>query len=61
VEAVGAGDAFAAGYLFGLLDGRTEAERLRYGHRLAANALRTAADVGAPISIADLIAKDLLS
>ncbi len=59
VESVGAGDAFAAGYLYGFLTGRPQAERLRIGHRLAANALRTAADVGAPITADDL--KDVFS
>jgi 2-dehydro-3-deoxygluconokinase len=56
IESVGAGDAFAAGYLYGLLTGRRSAERLRIGHHLAANALRTAADVGAPITAVDLMA-----
>jgi 2-dehydro-3-deoxygluconokinase len=60
VEAVGAGDAFASGYLYGLLHGRSESERLRIGHRLAANALRTAADVGTPITADDLIEKEPL-
>jgi 2-dehydro-3-deoxygluconokinase len=48
VEAVGAGDAFAAGYLFGALRGRDIAARLAIGHRLAAVALATAGDVGVP-------------
>jgi 2-dehydro-3-deoxygluconokinase len=46
VEPVGAGDAFAAGYLYGLLTGDDPIDRLRHGHRLAAAALRTTADVG---------------
>jgi 2-dehydro-3-deoxygluconokinase len=46
LEPVGAGDAFAAGYLFGLLTDRPAAARLRLGHRLAAAALTTVADVG---------------
>jgi 2-dehydro-3-deoxygluconokinase len=54
VEPVGAGDAFAAGYLFGLLTDRPPADRLRIGHRLACAALRTTADVGAPLAMADL-------
>ncbi|MFV0433103.1 MAG: sugar kinase [Leucobacter sp.] len=36
VEAVGAGDAFAAGYLCGLLEGATSQQRLTSGHELAA-------------------------
>jgi 2-dehydro-3-deoxygluconokinase len=46
VEPVGAGDAFAAGYLFGCLRGLAEPARLRLGHRVAAAALRTTGDVG---------------
>lgn len=45
VEPVGAGDAFAAGYLFGLVNDMPEAERLRLGHRLAAAALTTVGDI----------------
>ena len=44
VEPVGAGDAFAAGYLSGLLRGLDPAERLRLGHRLAALSLGSRAD-----------------
>ncbi|WP_425832519.1 sugar kinase [Streptomyces fractus] len=44
VEAVGAGDAFAAGYLSGLLDGAAPAERLALGHRLAGRTLRSIED-----------------
>ncbi|MFJ8955908.1 sugar kinase [Streptomyces sp. NPDC102381] len=44
VEAVGAGDAFAAGYLSGLLDGSTPTERLALGHRLAGRTLRSIED-----------------
>ena len=46
VEPVGAGDAFAAGYLFGYLRGLAEPARLRLGHRVAGAALRTTGDVG---------------
>jgi 2-dehydro-3-deoxygluconokinase len=56
VEPVGAGDAFAAGYLFGLLSGRSPRDRLRLGHHLAGAVLRTVADVGRPLSAAHLIA-----
>jgi 2-dehydro-3-deoxygluconokinase len=45
VEPVGAGDAFAAGYLSGLLDGLPERDRLRRGHEVAGNALSSVADV----------------
>ncbi|MFF4256787.1 sugar kinase [Streptomyces sp. NPDC001663] len=45
VEPVGAGDAFAAGYLAGLLEDRDERGRLRLGHLAAAAALRTRDDV----------------
>ncbi|WP_150461031.1 sugar kinase [Nesterenkonia ebinurensis] len=44
VEAVGAGDAFAAGYLSGLLSGKSPAQRLRAGHQRAALTLQTTTD-----------------
>jgi 2-dehydro-3-deoxygluconokinase len=44
VEAVGAGDAFAAGYLAGLLRGDAPADRLALGHSFAAWTLGTRAD-----------------
>jgi 2-dehydro-3-deoxygluconokinase len=60
VEAVGAGDGFAAGYLFGLLRGLPEPARLRLGHRVAGAALRVAADVGPlPPSIMEGLDGDL--
>lgn len=46
IEPVGAGDAFAAGYLHGVLSGADEERRLRLGHGLAAVALTTVGDVG---------------
>lgn len=46
VEAVGAGDAFAAGFLAGLLRGETTAKALRLGHITAASALRVTGDHG---------------
>jgi 2-dehydro-3-deoxygluconokinase len=46
VEPVGAGDAFAAGYLYARLTGRAEADRLRLGHLVAGAALRVTGDVG---------------
>ncbi|EGX57702.1 PfkB-family carbohydrate kinase [Streptomyces zinciresistens K42] len=46
VEAVGAGDAFAAGFLAGLLRGRTTTAALRLGHLTAASALRVTGDHG---------------
>ncbi|PJJ55361.1 sugar kinase [Compostimonas suwonensis] len=57
VEPVGAGDAFAAGYLKSLLDGRGEAERLRLGHLLAATALTVHEDAAEPPSSAWLDAQ----
>jgi 2-dehydro-3-deoxygluconokinase len=44
VEPVGAGDAFAAGYLSGLLRGAAPVARLRWGHRVAGFALRSLGD-----------------
>jgi 2-dehydro-3-deoxygluconokinase len=44
VEPVGAGDAFAAGYLAGLLRGDTPGDRLALGHSFAAWTLGTRAD-----------------
>lgn len=44
VEAVGAGDAFAGGYLAGRLSDRSVAERLRAGHERAARTLQTTTD-----------------
>ncbi|MFG1914569.1 sugar kinase [Micromonospora sp. NPDC048898] len=48
VEPVGAGDAFAAGYLAGLLRGLDPVRRLRLGHLVAAQALTSSGD-NAPI------------
>jgi 2-dehydro-3-deoxygluconokinase len=44
VEPIGAGDAFAAGFLAARLDGATLAEALATGHRRAGAALATTAD-----------------
>lgn len=44
VEAVGAGDAFAAGYLSGLLDGLPMEARLSLGHVVAGAVLRSRGD-----------------
>lgn len=44
VEAVGAGDAFAGGYLAGLLSGDAIADRLCAGHDRAARTLQTTTD-----------------
>lgn len=52
VEPVGAGDAFGAGYLSGLLDGLDAGQRLLRGHRLAAVALSSTADVADAAAIA---------
>lgn len=48
VEPIGAGDAFAAGYLTGLLRGLDQRRRLRLGHVCAATALMVRADHGTP-------------
>ncbi|MBM2613986.1 sugar kinase [Actinoplanes sp. LDG1-06] len=45
VEPVGAGDAYAAGYLAGMLRGWDEHERLKLGHRVAGATLRVTGDV----------------
>ncbi|HKC26835.1 MAG TPA: sugar kinase [Jatrophihabitans sp.] len=44
VEPVGAGDAFAAGYISAYLRGRPEQQRLRMGHLVAAHALAVTTD-----------------
>lgn len=44
VEPVGAGDAFAAGWLHGMLHDLPQRIRLRLGHLMAATALRSVAD-----------------
>ena len=56
VEPVGAGDAFAAGYLFGTLRGMDVRARLAVGHKLAAASLTTADDVGAAPNVDVLLA-----
>ncbi|MEU4969519.1 sugar kinase [Streptomyces smyrnaeus] len=48
VSPVGAGDAFAAGFLAGTLRGLPVRERLRHGHLMAAAALTDAGDLAAP-------------
>ncbi|MFE7118752.1 sugar kinase [Streptomyces sp. NPDC057654] len=48
VASVGAGDAFAAGFLSGTLRGLPLAERLRHGHLMAAAALTVPGDLAAP-------------
>ncbi|MFB9909508.1 sugar kinase [Allokutzneria oryzae] len=49
VEPVGAGDAFAAGFLASTLDGHAAGRRLRAGHLSAAGTLLTHDDVGDPL------------
>lgn len=61
VEPVGAGDAFAAGFLSGLLRQLPVERSLRLGHLTAASALRVAADHGPlpdPAVIAALLDAD---
>ncbi|MFC5804470.1 sugar kinase [Streptomyces formicae] len=48
VAPVGAGDAFAAGFLSGTLRGLPMRERLRHGHLMAAAALTVPGDLGTP-------------
>lgn len=59
VEPVGAGDAFAAGYLAGLSEGRTAASCLRLGHALAALALIGHGD--RPLTVPDARERDLIA
>jgi 2-dehydro-3-deoxygluconokinase len=54
VEPVGAGDAFAAGFLAGLLRDGDPVRALRRGHLTAASALRVAADHG-PLPPSDVL------
>lgn len=55
VEPVGAGDAFAAGWLYGWLRDLPAAARLRLGHLVASSALTSATDHGAfPFSPSEL-------
>ncbi|MEO6533802.1 MAG: sugar kinase [Pseudolysinimonas sp.] len=51
IEPVGAGDAFAAGYLHALIQNRSERERLQSGHAAAGRALVTTDDVGAGLPV----------
>jgi 2-dehydro-3-deoxygluconokinase len=55
VEPVGAGDAFAAGYLFGVLRRVPEQSRLRLGHLVAGAALRVVGDIGPVPPAAELL------
>ncbi|MFF7728228.1 sugar kinase [Streptomyces sp. NPDC008001] len=48
VAPVGAGDAFAAGFLSGTLRGLSVEQRLRHGHLMAAAALTSPGDLAAP-------------
>ncbi|WP_130343673.1 sugar kinase [Herbihabitans rhizosphaerae] len=61
VEPVGAGDAFAAGFLAATLNGATPGRRLRAGHLRAAGALRAHDDLGTPLPselVAELLEAD---
>jgi len=55
VEKVGAGDAFAAGWLAGFLDDQSADIRLHMGHIMAAQVLRTHADTANPPSRSELV------
>lgn len=50
VEKIGAGDAFAGGYLAGLLQGLSPVKRVRLGHLCAASALTAHGDVAEILS-----------
>ena len=54
VEPVGAGDAFAAGFLAAALRGGNRRHRLRAGHLRAAAVLCTSDDVAPPLDVPDL-------
>nr|WP_026316965.1 sugar kinase [Actinokineospora enzanensis] len=61
VEPVGAGDAFAAGFLAAVLAGWPPARSLRAGHLQAANVLRTHHDMADPLppeTVGDLLDAD---
>jgi 2-dehydro-3-deoxygluconokinase len=51
---VGAGDAFAAGFLAATIWGWSATERLRLGHFLAARVIAVTADIGPSLSAEDL-------
>lgn len=59
VEPVGAGDAFAAGYLAGLAEGRDATACLRLGHALAALTLIGHGD--RPLTVPDASERDLIA
>jgi 2-dehydro-3-deoxygluconokinase len=59
VEPVGAGDAFAAGYLSGLAEDRDEVASLRIGHAVAALALISAGD--RPVTVPDAAERDRIA
>jgi len=54
VEPIGAGDAFAAGYLAGFLDGDPGETCIRLGHVMAAQALRNTTDSPVPPDAVEL-------
>lgn len=54
VDLVGAGDAFAAGFLAATIWGWSATERLRLGHFLAARVIAVTADIGPSLSAEDL-------
>lgn len=59
VEAVGAGDAFAAGWLHGFLAGADATSRLRYGHLMAERALRSRGDYQpGPVPVDELAVRE---
>ncbi|HEY3260878.1 MAG TPA: sugar kinase [Pseudonocardiaceae bacterium] len=53
-EPIGAGDAFAAGYLHARLHGHAPRPAIAVGHRMAQAALQAADDLGAPVPVEEL-------
>jgi 2-dehydro-3-deoxygluconokinase len=54
VDLVGAGDAFAAGYLAASCRGGTPRDRLRLGHHLAAQVVTVRSDIAVDLNTEEL-------
>ncbi|SNS91522.1 sugar kinase [Rhodococcoides kyotonense] len=61
LERIGAGDAFAGGFLGGLLNGASPVERVRLGHLCAAGALTAHGDVASILDSSSLLSAVRLS
>jgi len=59
IEPVGAGDAFAAGFLAGVMEGRGDEAALRLGHALAASTLVVPGD--RPLAVPDADERDRIA